>query len=197
MLAAIHRTWNRVRNSLAVAKIAVVNDSGPVQTAQITIGALEVINDVPIVPLYGYQSNPPPASNAMANFIAGARSNGAVTATVHTTYRKRNLAPGEVAISDNLGRFIYLSAPAGIVIEANNAPVTISNATAVTINASTQVRMVTPLLQVTGNIVDNCDTQTESMAGQRGVYNGHTHPVPNVQTGDATVTTEAPNQPEP
>lgn len=94
------------------------------------------------------------------------------------------------------GKQIYLTASGGIVIDAKNQAVTVNNATTVTINAATKVRMVTPLLEVTGDIIDNAGSNAHNMAQMRSIYNTHTHPIVNVQTGSSTTNTNAPSQTE-
>lgn len=54
--------------------------------------------------------------------------------------------------------------------------------------------MVTPRLECTGDIVDNCDTTGRSMAADRVIFDGHEHNVRNVQGGLGTVTSDPPNQ---
>jgi hypothetical protein len=56
--------------------------------------------------------------------------------------------------------------------------------------------MVTPLLEVTGDIIDNAATNPHTMAQMRSIYNTHTHPVPNVQLGGPGTATSAPSETE-
>ncbi|MCQ4384175.1 hypothetical protein, partial [Clostridioides difficile] len=67
---------------------------------------------------------------------------------------------------------------------------TVNDATIVTINAATKVRMVTPRFECTGDIVDNCDTTGGSMAADRVIFDEHEHNVRNVQGGTTTVTSD-------
>jgi phage gp45-like len=99
----------------------------------------------------------------------------------------KGLATGEVAIYDDSGQSVYLSA-AGIVVDGGGKPVEITN--------TPQITADTPLLRCTGDILDNCNTNTRTMAGMRTVANSHTHPVPNVQLGGPGTTTNVPNQQE-
>ncbi|QGZ56758.1 phage baseplate assembly protein V [Paraburkholderia acidiphila] len=190
------RAARRILNIIGRARVNLVKDSGPVQMAQLTVNDLETIDNIPIVHDFGFSSNPPAGSDVAMVFVGGDRSNGVIVASNHQKYRVRNLAPGESVIYTQDGKQIYLTASGGIKIAANGQPVEVDNATTVTINASTKVRMVTPRLECTGDIVDNCDTTGRSMAADRVIYDGHTHAVPNVQLGGPGTNTNAPNQTE-
>jgi phage baseplate assembly protein V len=192
----LERTARRVLLSLARALVTTVNDAGGVQMMQVKLNALETRDNTPRAAEFGFTSNPPIGSDAFVVFLGGDRSNGVVLGTVHQPSRPKNLAPGETMLYSQDGKYVYLTASGGIVVEAKNQAVTVNDATTVTINAATKVRMVTPRLECTGDIVDNCDTTGRSMASERVIYNGHTHPVTNVQTGSSTINSNAPSQPE-
>ncbi len=194
--AFMDRAARRILNIIGRARVNLVKDSGAVQMAQLTVNDLETIDNIPVVHDFGFSSNPPAGSDVAMVFVGGDRSNGVIVASNHQKYRVRNLAPGESVIYTQDGKQIYLTASGGIKVAANGQPVEVDNATTVTINAATKVRMVTPRLECTGDIVDNCDTTGRSMAADRVIYDGHTHPVPNVQLGGPGTNTNAPNQPE-
>ncbi|MFM0270093.1 phage baseplate assembly protein V [Paraburkholderia aspalathi] len=175
---------------------APVNDAGPVQVLQAQINELETIDNLKRIAEFGFTSVPPQGSDVAIVFVGGDRGGGLVIGTNHQASRPTGLKPGETMIFTQDGKQIYLTAAGGIKVAANGQPVEIDNATTVTINAATKVRMVTPRLECTGDIVDNCDTTGRSMAADRVIYDGHTHPVPNVQLGGPGTTTNAPNQPE-
>lgn len=192
----IERVARRVLLSLARALVTTVNDSGGVQMMQVKLNALETRDNTPRVAEFGMTSNPPVNSDAFVVFLGGDRSNGVVLGTVHQPSRPKNLASGETMIYSQDGKQIYLTASGGIVVDAKNQAVTVNNATTVTINAATKVRMVTPLLEVTGDIIDNAGSNAHNMAQMRSIYNTHTHPIANVQTGGSTINTNAPSQTE-
>jgi phage baseplate assembly protein V len=192
----IERVARRVLLSLARALVTTVNDSGGVQMMQVKLNALETRDNTPRVAEFGLTSNPPVNSDAFVVFLGGDRSNGVVLGTVHQPSRPKNLASGETMIYSQDGKQIYLTASGGIVVDAKNQAVTVNNATTVTINAATKVRMVTPLLEVTGDIIDNAGSNAHNMAQMRSIYNTHTHPIANVQTGSSTTNTNAPSQTE-
>lgn len=173
----LKRAWQGVLNSVAEGVIALIDDSGPVQKAQLTIGHLERRDNTPVLYHYGFTAHPPIGTRACLNFTSGDRTLGVVIGTNDGQSRPRNLGASEVMIYDESGTHIYLRA--GGIVE---------------IVAATKVRMVTPRLEVTGDIIDNCDIRTETMANLRTIYDQHTHPVPNVQAGSATATTQIPTQ---
>ncbi len=161
--------------------------------AQVTVNDLETIDKVPVVQAFGFASNPPNGSDVALVFVGGDRSNGVVVATNSQKYRVRNLAPGESAIYTQDGKQIYLTADGGIKIAANGQPVEIDSATTVTINASNSVVMNTPLLKVSGDIIDNYETNESTIKELRTAYDGHDHDVVEVQMGSSTITTSGPN----
>lgn len=178
----IRQLWHRMRMIVAPGRVSQVDDTGNVQRIQCILGPLET-NDKPRLSEFGFASNPPIGSDITVIFVGGDRSNGVVIATGHQASRLKNLAPGESALYDENGKYIWLTQN-GIVIEAKGQSVTINDASAVTVNASTEVVLNTPILQVngqikaTGDITDNSGTNSSTMAGMRGSYNGHTHTDP-------------------
>jgi phage baseplate assembly protein V len=191
----VERLWKRIRAGAAVGQITAVDDTGPVQMHQVQVGYLELHDKIPAVQHYGFVSNPPIGTDVVLHFTSGDRSNGFETGTNNQGKRMRNLASGECALHDDRGRFIYLST-GGIVVQANGASVTIENASTIIAQATVKMRVESPLLECTGDILDNCDTQTENQAGQRANFNIHNHPVRNIQTGGSTINTDVPNQQE-
>ncbi|TAL89292.1 MAG: phage baseplate assembly protein V [Candidimonas sp.] len=194
LLKGMRRVARQVMLTVARGRLSASNDSGAVQTLQASLDQQETIDNLPRVAEFGLASRPPAGSDVIVLFAAGDRSNGVVVATNHQATRLKNLAEGDSALYDSRGRYIWLGADGGIVVNAAG-PVTINGATVVTVNAATKVRMVTPLLEVTGEIKDNCDTTAgTTMTKIRQVHDIHTHPVNEVQGGLSTVTSDVPNQ---
>lgn len=171
----IERLARRVLLSLARSLVTTVNDAGGVQMMQVKLNAEETRDNTPRVPEFGLASNPPVGSDAIVVFLGGDRSQGVVLGTVHQVSRPRGLSPGETMIYSQDGKQVYLTASGGIFVKANGQPVEVDGATTVTINAATKVRMVTPLLECTGDIIDNADTNTHTIAQMRVLYDEHTH----------------------
>lgn len=183
----LDRVYRRIVMLVGRGRLTSINDAGVVQLVQIKLGADEVRDGMPRLAEYGFTSNPPAGTDAVATFLAGDRSNGVVIATGNQVYRLVGLASGDVAIYDSRGQSVWLT-PSGIVVNGGGLPMKITN--------TTQVRMETALLEVTGDIQDNCDAQTRTMATMRSIYDGHTHTVPNIQGGSSTATTNTPTQQE-
>jgi len=185
MTESIERVWRRVLMLIGRGRITLVDDAGAAQLVQVRVSGLEVKDDAPRLAEYGFQSVPPVGSDALVVFMAGDRSSGVVVATGNQQFRMRALATGEVAISDDKGQHVYLSA-AGIRIVGGGLPIEITNAPSVLID-SPAVHM-TGALQVDGNVtsganitaVGNVGDQggAKTMAGMRAVFNPHTHSDP-------------------
>ena len=189
------RITRRIQMAIGRGRINTVLDTGPIQYVQLSYSKIETKDNIPRVMEYGYTSNPPSKTDAVAVHVTGDRSNAICIGTNHQPSRPTALATGEVMLYQLNGIRVYLS-NAGLNIVAASLPVVVSGATTVTINAATKVRMVTPRLECTGDIVDNCDTTGRSMAADRVIYDGHNHHIHNVQSGSSTVTSNSPNQPQ-
>lgn len=194
MIDSIQRVYQRILHIVGRGRITTGNDSGAVQSQQVQLGLDEIKDNIPRLAEFGLTSMPPVGSDAVLVFIGGDRSNGAIIATGHQASRPKNLAPGETMLYSQDGKSIYITAAGGIVVEAKGQAVTVSNATVVTINAATKVRMVTPLLEVTGDIIDNAGSNPNTIAQMRAIFNGHKHPVAGIATGSSTVTSNVTGQ---
>jgi phage baseplate assembly protein V len=194
MIDAIQRLHQRVLHVIGRGRITTGNDAASVQMHQVKLGPDEIKDDIPRLAEFGLTSMPPVGSDVVVLFLGGDRSNGAIVATGHQASRPKGLQVGETMLYCQDGKSIYLTASGGVVVEAKGQDVTVNNATTVIINASDKVRMVTPLLEVTGDIIDNAGSNTHNLAQMREIYNGHKHPVSGVSTGSATVTSSTTGQ---
>lgn len=182
MSDALERIWRRLVVAIGRGRVTIVDDAAQVQRMQVQLSADEIKDGTPRLAEYGFQSNPPPGSDCVVLFLAGERTNGVVVATGNQTWRLRALATGEVALSDDKGQKVYLSAD-GIRIDGGGLPMQIFNTPSLTIN-SPAVHM-TGALTVDGAInsgttvtaaVDVKDQSgSKSMAGMRTAYNAHHH----------------------
>ncbi|WP_186247321.1 phage baseplate assembly protein V [Burkholderia gladioli] len=200
---------DRIRNLFGRGRVTLVDDSGPVQIVQLRMNGLEVPAGRYRVPEFGFSSNPPIGSDALALHVAGDRSAGAVVGTNHQQSRPRGLAPGESILYSQDGKCIYLKDGA-IVVEAKGQDVVVNDAANITLNCSGDctmniggkldvvapggVNFTTPLVGSTGDMQDNTETNNETMKGMRELYDTHTHNVQEVQGGDSTITSNVPNQ---
>jgi phage gp45-like len=157
------------------AIITATNDEGGVHKAQVRPTQRELIDDVPVVQIYGFSGHAPVGSEAQMVCVTGDRSKSVVVGTNNPDARLRNLKPGEVGIYDDQGTTIILKQDKTIEIVA-----------------ATKVRIVTPRLEVTGDIIDHCDDQQHTAQNMRQIYNTHTHG--DVQNGGGH--TAIPDQPQ-
>lgn len=185
MMAPIAR---RIGNMLARGSVAAVNAAGKMQSLQLRLLADETKDSVEHFEPYGFTSNPKPGAEVLAAFLDGDRSHGIVVVVADRRYRLAGLASGEMAIHDDLGQKVHLTRD-GIVIDGAGLPMVIQNAPTVTVKAAIKVRVESPLLEVTGEIKDRCDSSGVSMYSMRTTYNGHTH-----HENDVHGNTNQPNQ---
>ncbi|NTZ82191.1 phage baseplate assembly protein V [Burkholderia metallica] len=187
------RLARRILTMIGAARITTFNDAGSVQKLQVKVNGLETIDNLANLMHFGFSSGPPIGTDVAIVFIGGDRSNGVVVASNHQASRPKDLKAGEAMIYSQDGKQVYLTASGGIIVNANGQDVEVNSATNVTINASEKIRAVTPRLECTGDIIDNCDSQTSTLADLREAYDAHKHDVVNVQTGGSTIATTAPN----
>lgn len=187
MLSDLNRLARRILLLMARGAIALVDDTKSVQTLQVRLNALELIPDVPRYAEYGFTSNPPTGTQALVAFKNGDRNDGFVIATSNAKYRMKALESGEMAISDDKGQSVYLSA-SGIIVNGGGNPITLTNAS--------KVRAETPRFECTGDIVDHCDTTGRAMSADRQIFDGHHHLVKNVQGGGSNIASEVPTEQE-
>lgn len=195
--------WQRLLFLVGRGRITLVDDSRNVQWVQVVLGPLET-RDMRRVAEFGLASNPPEDTDAVAIFIAGDRDNGVVIGTNNQALRPKNLQPGEVMIYDATGQSVYLS-KTGIVINGAGKPINVNNAPQININgaqklvvqASVDVELDTPVLKVTGDIVDNTGSgNTKTVKNIRDAYDApHTHEVVGVQAGSSTIVSTGPTPP--
>jgi phage baseplate assembly protein V len=174
VFSSLERLFRRVMLMIGRGRLTTGQDDGPVQRHQVRLGALEVRDNTPRLAEYGFTSMPPPGSDAVLVFIGGDRSNGVMIATGHQASRLKRLQPGEAALYDNLGQRVFLTRK-GVVIEGAGLPVAIRNTPEVTLKADAKVRIEAPVLECTGQIIDQCDSGGRNMAHMREVYDAHTH----------------------
>lgn len=181
---AVSRLWRRMQLVIGRGRVTTSNDTKTAQLLQIRLGALETRDGTPRLAEFGFTSRPPVGSDVIVLFLGGDRSNAVAIATGHQASRPTGLQEGETMVYDLWGKSIYFTETHGIVVDARNTPVTINNATTVTINATNEVVLNTPLLHVSGDITagGNVSDSVRSMAADRILYNAHGHPASSVNT---------------
>jgi phage baseplate assembly protein V len=160
----IRPLMRRVMLMVARVAIAAVDDSGTMQIVQVRGLGPEKLK-MPRIQHFGIGSNPPIGAQGVAVFLGGLRSNGIMLGEVDPASRPQNLLPGEVMVYSADGSFLHFQ----------NGKLGELVCDSFKIVAKTGVRMETPLFEVTGDVLDNCDENTTSMKVGREVFNAHAH----------------------
>ena len=178
---------NRIASMLGVGRITAMKDAGSTQSVQYQT-PLEVATAHRLAE-FGFSSGLPVGTDVVLAFLGGDRSNPVVIATNHQGYRYSDLSPGETVMYNQWGMNVLLTEN-GVFIDAKGKNVEVNNATTVTINATESILANTPLLKCTGDIVDNCESNSKTLKQLRDAYNLHDHDVKEVQSGESTITSE-------
>ncbi len=173
-------TARRLRLMVARAVVTAINDAGKIQSAQVKLLDGEVRDGVEILHQYGFTSIPPGKREGLYFSVGADRDHGVMICVADREFRLKAIAPGEAALYDDLGQKVHLTRD-GIVIDGATLPITLTN--------TPKVRMETPLLEVTGEIKDRCDSDGKTMESMRTVYDSHTH-----HENDANGETAVPTQ---
>ena len=149
----------RVLLMVARSVIDLLDEKNGKLLAQIKLLDGQVRAQVEILQQYGFASRPLAGGEAGVMFVGGNRHHGLVIATDDKRYRLRGMANGEVALYTDEGDVVHLKRGGEIYVKAK-----------------TKVRIDTPRLECTGEIIDRIASGGRSMSAMRAVYNGHTHP---------------------
>lgn len=146
----------RVKLMVRRSTLLLIDDSKPNQKVQVSGYWGEVLDGIERFQNYGFTAHPHPGAEAIIICAGGQRQDSIVVALEDRRYRL-HLVEGEVALYDDQGQKIVLAR------------------TGILLHSPLGVRIETPLLSVTGNIIDNCDSGGQSMKDSRDVYDGHHH----------------------
>ncbi|EPG4849223.1 TPA: phage baseplate assembly protein domain-containing protein [Klebsiella michiganensis] len=182
---------NRIASMLGVGRVTAMQDGGGTQSVQYQT-PLEVASAHRLAE-FGFSSGLPVGTDVVLAFLGGDRSNPVVIATNHQGYRHSDLSPGETVMYNQWGLYIQLTEN-GISIDAKGQDVTINNAKNLTATATEQVKLITPKLLVTGDVIDNCETNDKTLKQLRDAYNDHDHEVKGVEQGNDAITSEKPGE---
>lgn len=168
----------RIRLAVARGVVRLISDGAGLQLVQAGLMANETRSNMERLQEYGFTSVPHAGAEAAVIFVGGNRDHGLVIAVDDRRYRLKPLQTGEVALYTDEGDYVKLGRNREIEV----------NTQVCRIIASDMVRMETPELRVTGEIIDHCDTNGDTIQDMREIYNIHTH------AEDSTGNTEIPNQ---
>lgn len=188
----LRQLGRRVAMMIGLGKITGYGDAGGIQKLQYQT-PLEVRGDTPRMAEFGFSSGLPVGTDVVLAYLGGDRSSAVIVASNNQQYRQSGLKSGETLIYNQWGMFVKLTED-GIEIEAKGKPVTVTNATTVTVTATEKIRLETPRLEVTGDVIDNCDSNGATLKALRDAHNEHAHVVKNVQSGNDEKTSEKPGE---
>jgi len=188
----LRQLGRRVAMMIGLGKITGYGDAGGIQKLQYQT-PLEVRGDTPRMAEFGFSSGLPVGTDVVLAYLGGDRSSAVIVASNNQQYRQSGLKSGETLIYNQWGMFVKLTEN-GIEIEAKGKPVTVVNATTVTVTATEKIRLETPRLEVTGDVIDNCDSNGATLKALRDAHNEHDHVVKNVQSGNDEKTSEKPGE---
>ncbi|ALE97487.1 phage baseplate assembly protein [Serratia marcescens] len=188
----LRQLGRRVAMMIGLGKITGYGDAGGIQKLQYQT-PLEVRGDTPRMAEFGFSSGLPVGTDVVLAYLGGDRSSAVIVASNNQQYRQSGLKSGETLIYNQWGMFVKLTEN-GIEVEAKGKPVTVANATTVTVTATEKIRLETPRLEVTGDVIDNCDSNGATLKALRDAHNDHDHIVKNVQSGNDDKTSEKPGE---
>lgn len=110
--------------------------------AQFTLRRGEVREDVEHVQPYGFASSPKPGAEAL---IVEAFTRGIAIVIDDRRYRLVPLAPGEVALFDDLGQVVHLKRAGIEVISPSKITLAAPN---IELNATTKIKLTSPTVEV-------------------------------------------------
>lgn len=107
----------RVANLVARAVVKLVDDAVRMQKLQLQVLADETRDGCERVQQYGFTSVPLEGAEAVVLFVGGRRDHGLVVAVDDRRHRKKDMAPGEVALYTDEGAAVYLKRGRIVVID--------------------------------------------------------------------------------
>jgi phage baseplate assembly protein V len=149
------RLHRRITNLLGRGRIKLIDDTGAIQLMQIdlgpqgAVGPMYLRDKTPVMGLFGHTSVPPVGADVFLVHLSGDGQRCAVLGHNHQPSRLRGLGPGDAALYDVRGAYVWLKA-AGLVIDAAVLNVTIQNAANVTVTASIAVTVNAPMVNLGG-----------------------------------------------
>lgn len=155
-----------LRNLVARAVLALVDDARKLQSVQVDLLDGETRADVERFQQYGLSSVPEPGAEAVMLAVGGSRSHMVAVAVDDRRYRPRDLKEGEVCLYSKFGDRFLLKDDGTIEVKASRK-----------VYVDAPEVECTGDLRVHGNII--CDNQVSDANGtmqeMRDRYNGHTH----------------------
>lgn len=165
MSDALIKLANRIFMLFGKALVDTVDDTTKIQLVKISGLADEVQDKIERVQNFGFTSNPPSGSESLIACIGGNRDHTVVIASDSSEFRKKNLKPGECAVYDKNGNYIYLKENGSVEITASGG---------VMIDGDVEINgnlTVTGDIETTGNV----STALTDLNGLYTDYLAHVH----------------------
>lgn len=159
------RLARRIRLMIGRAVLSAVTDTGARQFLQVQVLKGETKDNVERLQEYGFTSHPVAGAAVIVAALGGTRDNMVAIAVDDPTVRPRNLQPGETCLYNNKNATLVLD-------KDGNAVLTVKN---FIVKAEEKVRFETPLMEVTGELIDLADGGGMRMSQMRETYNEHHH----------------------
>ena len=155
----------RLLHLVSFGRITVLNDTGPIQTLQVqerpgSDGTPSLTDGVLHVVHFGFTSSPPIGAEVVLVRPWGNRTITIALGTNHQPSRRKNLKPGDTAVYDVRGAYMWWQA-GGLVVDGAGLPMTIQNVGALKVVGD---------LQVTGDVIAGYDGSAVSLTK-------HMHPL--------------------
>lgn len=155
---AFHTLRNRVLLLVGRAVLRAVAEGNGRQFVEFTALAGETKSKVQRVQQYGTNSVPKGGAEVIFVALGGNRDHPVAIVVDDPRYRPTDWEPGDSGLYNDDDTIIRLMGDE------------------ILIKASTKIRIETPRLEVTGDIIDRVDDDGQSMHNMRETYNIHTHP---------------------
>ena len=169
----------QLRQLVARGVVRLIDDAAKCQRLQVSLLADETRDRAEHIQPYGLTAHPFPGADAVVLHPFGQRSHPLVILVGDRRYRLTGLAQGEVALYDDQGQKIVLKRGRKIEVDTDE----------LIVKAATKARFETPLVEVTGDVVDNLSGgNSTTIRGMRSIYDSHVHP-----ENDNGGPTDAPN----
>lgn len=141
------------------AVISLIDDEKSLQQLQATLLSNEVRNKIERFQDYGFSSVPLAGAQGLILCVGGNRDHAVAVSVDDRRYRKANMKAGEVAVYHKDGNFLHFKEDGTIEIKAENG-----------------LFIDTPLMGVTGDIMDRTSTgNILTIQMMRDIYNLHRH----------------------
>ena len=133
LVKAVERLTQGLRNRVLLmvghGVLKLIDDSTKIQEVQLGLMRGELRDRVERFQQYGFTSVPLPGAEAIAVFVKGDRSHGAVVATDDRRHRPRGWAPGEAGMYTAFGQLLkmdaagnlHITVPGDIVLNAGGS----------------------------------------------------------------------------